>query len=831
MISLSRYKEPQAYLADYLPWAGFIAPGVILQKDGLLQKTIAFRGPDQSVSSPSELMATRAQLNNALKRLGRGWSVFFEAQRFQTTHYPDSPWLHPAAWLMDVERHAFYHQGSHFASAYYATLCWQMPPDSSKKLQGLFFTGGTQEPTRRIADDIDFFLATTRELVDLMSTVFIEVTELDDKETLTYLHSTVSTDRHPVTPPNVPMFIDALLAEQPFQVGHVPMLGPYFMPAVTILNVPMTTTPALLDDLNHLGLEYRWVTRYLALDKEQAQREMERYRKSWFQKRKSLFTLFKETVSGQDSALLNSSAAQKAVDADAALQELGQDLCAYGHLTASVVVWDTTEAKALEKAAWVKKTIQSRGFVVRDETFNGLDAWLGTLPGHVYANVRRPMVSTLTLIDMLPVSSVWSGEPTNRHLHTISGVADAHMVCSTAGSTPFHLNLNLEDVGHTLVFGPTGGGKSTLLAALALQWLRYPRAQVVMFDKDKSARASTLAVGGTYYEPGRQSHALRFQPLRDIDDPQELRWACGFISHLLEVQHLDITPERATLIHEALLGVSKEKDPSFFTLSTLCDALSTYDTHLGRALRRYTTDGEWGYLFDGSEDTLELSSFWTLFEMGHMMTLGEAAILPLFDYLFHRVDRLLDGRPTLMLLDEAWLFLKHPTFARQIQTWLKTLRKKNVFCVFATQEVADAIDSPILSTLLSACPTKIYLPDEEALSPAMAACYEKMGLSEQERAVLAACRKKRDYYYRSVRGHRVFSLDLGPVALAFCGASDPASQRFMDTLSPSGDPIDTAQALLRRQTLDWAADLLESVRPLPHLTTQMRLDDATTEAP
>ena len=143
---------------------------------------------------------------------------------------------------------------------------------------------------------------------------------------------------------------------------------------------------------------------------------------------------------------------------------------------------------------------------------------------------------------------------------------------------------------------------------------------------------------------------------------------------------------------------------------------------LGAVLRPYTIDpeaGRFGQIFDADHDELRDAS-WLQFEMGQLMSLGEEAIVPALDYLFHRVEQGFDGSPTLLILDEAWLFLRHPIFVRRLQDWLKTLRKKNVYVVFATQEVADAADSPILPTILSACPTKIYLPDEEALTPHIA---------------------------------------------------------------------------------------------------------------
>jgi type IV secretory pathway VirB4 component len=158
------------------------------------------------------------------------------------------------------------------------------------------------------------------------------------------------------------------------------------------------------------------------------------------------------------------------------------------------------------------------------------------------------------------------------------------------------------------------------------------------------------------------------------------------------------------------------------------------------------------------------------------------------------------------------LFLRHPIFMLRLQDWLKTLRKRNVFVVFATQEIADAAGSPILPTILSACPTKIYLPNEEALTPHLAASYAGFGLTETEITILAEAQKKRDYYYRSVRGRRLFTLDLGPTALAFVAMSSPADQRFLDSLAADAHPEQHADLILRHRGLNAAADRLANMR-------------------
>ena len=149
-----------------------------------------------------------------------------------------------------------------------------------------------------------------------------------------------------------------------------------------------------------------------------------------------------------------------------------------------------------------------------------------------------------------------------------------------------------------------------------------------------------------------------------------------------------------------------------------------------------------------------------------------------------------------------------PTFGAQLREWLKTLRKKNVYLVCATQEIADAAESPITATLLSACHTKIYLPDEEALTPSMSKAYQEFGLTETEIRILAEAQKKRDYYYRSVKGRRLFRLDLHAVGLAFAGMSSPDDQKVLDRIVAEAPPAQYAERILRHRKLDWAAELV-----------------------
>ncbi len=813
MFNLREYKVKSTQLSDYLPWGLLVAPGVVLQKDGLLQKTIAFRGPDLGSASADELQSCCARLNNVLKRLGSGWAYFSEAQRFKANNYQSSHWPNTACWIVDEERRGnFEDEGDHFDSSYFLTFTWKLPADKVKKVEAVFI----DDPNRagRTDDydndrDLDYFIKTLGHIAGTMRDVFPEVVELNDDETLTYLHSTISTKRHFVKSPDTPIFLDALLTDQAYQSGEIPVLGQSYVMTASINGFPSEAWPGILDALNHLPLEFRWSSRFICLDGIDAKKEIDKYRKQWFSKRKSLFTMVKEQASGTESKVVDTDAEANAEDATAALQEIGDDVVSYGYYTSTITVWDSDINVCTQNLDTIMQVINTKGFTTRHETTNSFHAWLSSLPGHVYANVRRPLINTINVAHIFPLSAIWSGDHYDHHLAKESGTQSPLVVCNTTGNTPFRLSLGVGDVGHTFIAGPTGSGKSTLLGILALQWLRYNNAQVIFFDKDRSSRAATMAVGGSIYEPGNEDRPVAFQPLADIDDARTFNWAASWIETCLELQNITISPTNKKEIIGALqaLATSPKEQRTIGGYQQLIQ-----DEMIREALTPYTLEGIFGQLFDSNQDTLEYDS-WTMIEMGALMGMGDQAIVPALAYLFFRIEQRFDGRPTLLILDEAWLFMDHPFFAKKLRQWLKTLRKKLVYVVFATQEIEDAIKSPICSTLMSACMTKIFLPDNGATDPIMIEAYQKLGLSHTEIVNLSQAVQKKEYFYRSPKGKRLFDLELGQVALAFVGRSSESDQLFMDTLEKENSPDQWAELLLRQRNLTWAADLVNDQQP------------------
>jgi type IV secretion/conjugal transfer VirB4 family ATPase len=400
----------------------------------------------------------------------------------------------------------------------------------------------------------------------------------------------------------------------------------------------------------------------------------------------------------------------KAMDADAALQELGSDLIGEAYVTATVTVWDEDPLTADEKLRLVEKVIQGRDFTRIAETVNAVEAWLGSLPGHVYANVRLPPVSTLNLAHMMPLSAVWAEPECNEHLD-----GPPLLFAKTEGATPFRLSLHVGDVGHTLVVGPTGAGKSVLLALMALQFRRYARSRVFAFDFGGSIRAAALAMGGDWHDLGGAlsddaTEPVALQPLAAVDDAAERAWAAEWIAAILSREGVTVTPESKDHLWSALTSLASAPvgERTLTGLSVLLQSAA-----LKQALAPYCVGGPWGRLLDAEAERLGQADVQAFETEGLIGTEAASAVLA---YLFHRIEGRLDGSPTL-IVDEGWLALDDPTFGAQLREWLKTLRKKNASVVFATQSLADIETSAIAPAIIESCPTRLFLPNERAIEP------------------------------------------------------------------------------------------------------------------
>lgn len=775
-----KYRSVDDELCDHLPWALFVAPGVILNKDGSFQKTFEFRGHDLTSSTKFETAVAASKVNNILKRLGDGWAFFSEARRSRSTAYPEKDYPDTITQMMEWERKKYFAGGTHFESRYYATIVYLPPTDSFNRLVGHFIeterSAGLREH-ERIQEQLRNFLITYRRIFDLFNDVMYECRELTDDETLTYLHDCISVKRLKVKTPDIPVFLDKLVADSPLVGGTTMTLGQErdkrYLGVVSITAPPDRYYPGILDELNRLPIEYRWCTRYVALDKVNALEKLDVTRRNWFSSRKGFWAFIKEAIFRAESAIVEIAAVERYNDTQAAITEVRDDICSLGYYCNTFVVMEKDEDRRDDAVREIERVLNSRGYVTKYEDYNACSAWLGTLPGLVRANIRWPFITSLELSYMFPLSAVWAGDAWNKHL-----AAPALMQTETTGSTPFRFNLHYNDFGNAMIIGPIGSGKSVLLNTIEMHCRGYKNAKVYIFDKGGSCRAPTAGVGGVFYDLGEAEGGIAFQPLRYINSEDERVWASEWLQMIYEQEGVQLTPEDKALIWQALQSLAKsaveQRTMSGFYMlvqsGKLREAISPFVDYVAGVVDA----GPYGALFGATEDKISDNS-WQAFEMGILME-KKAAIMPVLQYLFHVIEKRCHGEPTFIFLDECWTFLSNPLFAAKIKEWFKTMRKNNVSIIFATQSLTDVTESNIASAILESCYTRIFLPNPNALTPDAEAVYAKFGLNDTERSIIAAATPKRQYYFKSVLGCRIFELALSQFMLAYVGAAGKEDQ-------------------------------------------------------
>lgn len=778
LLDRDEHREPGHLLADYLPWAELLGDSVIQLKTGALMRTLCFRGPDADMLSASEHAARAHAIAATLGCVcASGWALHVEMAREESTGYISARHGHPVVKLIDGVRQArFYEESALFTNAYYLTLTWTPATPVGARLLarvldalGGLFQGGeeVEDEVAQMVEARDYFMRATRQFFDLFSSLFVEAAWLEREALLGYLHSTVSPNHHAIRTPLGRMYLDGLLGDVCVSLGLEGKLGAHHMRVVSIKSYPVYTSPHALSRLSTLPFPLRFVSRFIALSSVEAQRELAKYQNLFYARQKQLAP----ALFGEER--LDEASLKAAGDIGALLGKVAGGERHAGYHSCQVVVWDTDHGRCERRAEEVLKVMREEGYGCVDETAGLRRAWLSSLPGNVWANPRRAGLTTVNLAHLIPSCATWGGRERSDHV----GHAP-HVYAIARGSAPFRLNLNVRDVGHTFILGPTGYGKSTLLGLLMAQWLKYKGAQVFCFDKGRSARCLTLCLEGAYLEldPSKPG-AMAFAPLSQCTDPGERAFLLDWLEEIIVLEgHGVSASERAALAHG--LDAVATAPRSHHTLGGLWEQLQ--NTHLKIALEPYTERGTFGAMFGNMDEALTLHQM-TTFEMGPLFELPPRLIAITLRYLFRRIEARFDGRPTLLVLDEAWLFLDNPIFAPRIRTWLKTLRKHNVYVVFASQEVAEVIESPIVSSIIANCPTQILLSNPKASSPALAPAYAMLGLSEQEISQITTGRRYH-YLFSNVEGSRMFELGLTPLELNLVATSSPEAQTLIDAV-------------------------------------------------
>ena len=777
MLRLREFRSAAKGLCDLLPYAALLDPGIVLMKDGSLLAAWQIRGEDTESSLDDELEYRSLRFNDGILGLGSGWSLHVDAVRMPERSYPlpaESFFPDRVSLMIEEERRKKFSEGAFYSTRTVLTAVYK-PPVVADKLLAIAMDS---ERNNALEKALKTFSHGISELEVSLSTIlhmdrlasYFEEDEFGQRhefsQLLSFLRFVVTGEEQPMLVPDCPMYLDALIAGQDLVGGLAPRIGDKNIAVLALDGLPQTSWPAMLSVLEALPISYRFSSRFLCLSQFEAQIEVDKYRKTW---RQQVFKFF-DVLFNKANPRANRDAITMAEDAEQAYADVQSGQVGAGFYTANIVLLNDDLEVLNDNCRQLRQTLMTLGFGCRVEAVNALEAWLGTHPGNWWSNVRRPLLNTLNLADLLPLASIWPGREYNPNPFYPSQ-SPPLMYCATSGSTHFRLNVHVGDLGHTLIVGPTGAGKSTLLGLIAAQFRRYRDGTAYCFDKGNSMYALAKGMGGLHLDVAGESNSSAFCPLYDLESDSDKSWAADWIATLCQLQKLDVLARHRTAINEGI-NLLANNPPHMRSISDFYHLVP--DREVQNTIKHYTTQGAMGRLLDGKDDTLRLSRF-SVFEIEQLMNLGDENLIPVLLYLFRKIEKSLSGQPAMLILDEAWVMLGHPVFRAKIREWLKVLRKANCAVILATQSLSDADRSGIMDVLVESCPTKILLPNPEARNATQIKFYTSLGLNERQIEIISTATKKRDYYVLSPEGRRLVNLALGPVTLAFIGVSDKES--------------------------------------------------------
>lgn len=777
-------KEIQG-MPDLLNYEICCDDGIILCKDGTFLAGFAYRAPDLNSSTASERNRVIQVLHNALCQYGTSWMLHADTtKKVSPTYLEQDPsmWGHPIFNAIDNERRELFVNGSQYESEYTCYLTYLPPSKNISRAKELMFESSERQSTAK--QHLEYFKKKINDFLHVVSHS-IPIRRMKTYkhqghyycELLQKINFAISGVEHPVRLPMLPIGIDSVIGAHEFWGGLQPKIGKKHIKVITVDDYPDHSHPQMLASLDRLPIAFRWSSRMIFMSQEEAEKILKKEQKKWGDK----IVSFKDQLLKKENPEINKDALGMYQEYQHAIELSRQGDILYGHYSSTIVLMDEDEQTLLNNCDRITSHLLNQGFGSRIESVNTIDAYLGTLPSDSIHNVRRPIVSTENLAHLLSTTSIWSGLPTNPCQY-YPPKSPAVLQAFADSNAPFRLNTHVGDLGHFLVVGPPGAGKSTLLSLLAVQSQRY-RPNMWIFDFKRSAYAISH-LGGTHYDIGVDPK-IRFAPLSHAKD--DLEWTCEYVASVLEIQGLDVTARHRTKISEALKHlVAMGGDINFTELRNIIN-----DQEISENLEYYC-DGAGNVLLNATEDSLSVGDQSTMhcFETQELYSLGDKAVLPVLLYIFRRIEKALDGRPSFLYLDEAWVSFKEKKMREKIDAYLRILRDANCVIGLFTQGLREVKDSGMLELLTELCPTKIFLPNPEAENPTSKSLYVDFGLNDRQISLIANSQKKRDYYLVSQSGSRKFTLSLEncPIAMSFVGVGGKAFlPALQDTINSYGE--------------------------------------------
>ncbi|MFN8770817.1 MAG: hypothetical protein ACK5Z5_05665 [Neisseriaceae bacterium] len=746
----------------------FVDEGIIYHDydNMVFQKSFWFDGFDFESSEPYEIQGITKYLNLIFAGIPTGWimsinNILSEDNNYldMSKNYFQSPLLN----LIDREREYYFtKQAKIFRSKTAITFTYIAQQKNLKKLSRSFISSNKQNMTENSFDiALEDFKNQLNQYTKLLNRG-LRLKPMAEDETISYLNYLITGKWIKFKLPKKTYIELKFLLGEEYIGGLEPQVGDKHLRVVAIDNYfPDDGEPLMLEPLKSLGFAMRWNTRFFFLTKLAAQKNISFLSDLHEQNITGVQGAIKAQT-GHDSRRYNRGAEYLFEEAEEALASSMVSNINHGKYACNIVLFHEDENVVKERANIVKTMLEEMGYKARDERLNIEEAFLSTIDGDIEHNERRSLISTENLAELMPLSGFWHGLDYHPSAQYPEQSNSMFMVdCNNYHS--FKGNLHDSDLGHTLLIGKSSTGKSTLVNFLIASHMRYQNAQVFGIDNKRSMMPLCYGVNGEHYDLGFDNTA--FQPLADIDTVSGYDFAVDWLETLCEINNVIVNVDISRAIRGALNSLTV-LDVKYRTMENLLLHARPLSEQLADVISLYVGEETLqARVFAANNDRVNLSNY-NVFEMNELINKGEKALIPALKYIFYKIMKSLDGRPTLIVIEEADTLWNSPTFAKKLDEWLKTLRKMNVYIIMVTLNVQSIADSPIRNTLLTQCATILYTPNPDLKKSEVFDSYKKFGLSDKQIQLICEAKPRQEYYISNSAGNRLFNLDMNYFEIA-----------------------------------------------------------------
>jgi type IV secretion system protein TrbE len=748
--------------ASQLPYGSFTPEGEVYLRGKGLMVGFELRGLPLEASSPAQRAAACQRLVEAIRHLGSGYMLQVVSHRLPHLAYPAREFPSAAAGLIDGERRGQFEAENYWRTLSRLYITMQMESPGRSRVHSAMFGSGQWDPSPGLV------LARFRERLANFRDALggtIELRRLTNEETFRDLILCVSGRDFPAIVPRGPVRLNEVIACERFYGGVAPWAGELHLRPVCITGYPAETAPQMLAVLLRQPGLLTVSARFITLDPVDAQDQLELERIFWVREAQgSIMDMALRAMKIERRKTLHADAEQQVAEVDAAMAEAAAGM-PFGWCTITAVVKDTDPERATARARGLVKDLSAIGLMARVEDANAVEAAQGAWPGDGWSNVRRPMLTAGNFAELILPVEHWPG---TQFVDSpfYEKETPVPLACGGSGKEPFYPPTHLGGVANQLMIGPTGAGKSAALGTMAVSATGLPDAQIVWLDLDYSSFVLAHALGATYIELAADNSSP-LSPLRHLDDENGVGWSFDWFTRLFARWDISLDEVQAADLISALDLAKAQGIRNLGIFATLIQ-----DPRLRGVLANYANGGKWAHIFDGEAISPPArGGAVTVYEMRGLVALGERAAAPATELILHGAETAMGAHPAFIYVDEAWRMLSDKVSAEWLFDAIRTFRKRNAGITLATQSLTEIANSAYRDLLLESCPGKIFLPNAEARGAYVKEAYFKLGLSETEIEIVASAAPRREYFFHSPAGRRLFTLNLGPLALRLCAAT------------------------------------------------------------